>query len=81
MSLPIGLVYDAAGAVVLDPDQQIQQSLRLSSTRFERSGLRLPSCGDSCARVSAFRDGSAAASAKAMLSGAVRTLPRDPDPT
>jgi DNA invertase Pin-like site-specific DNA recombinase len=28
MSLPIGLVYDAAGAVVLDPDQQIQQSIR-----------------------------------------------------
>ena len=52
---PIGLVYDAAGAVVLDPDQQIQQSLRLlfdtfrqigSATavvrRFLREGVRFP---------------------------------------
>jgi DNA invertase Pin-like site-specific DNA recombinase len=55
MSLPIGLVYDAAGAVVLDPDQQIQQSIRLlfdtfreiqSATavvrRFLREGIRFP---------------------------------------
>src|ERR1700692_3424455 len=34
MSLPIGLVYDAAGAVVLDPDQQIQQSIRLVFDTF-----------------------------------------------
>src|ERR1700726_398187 len=53
MALPIGLVYDAAGAVVLDPDQQIQQSIRLlfdtfreiqSATavvrRFLREGIR-----------------------------------------
>jgi DNA invertase Pin-like site-specific DNA recombinase len=55
MSLPIGLVYDAVGAVVLDPDQQIQQSIRLvfdtfreiqSATavvrRFLREGIRFP---------------------------------------
>jgi DNA invertase Pin-like site-specific DNA recombinase len=55
MGLPIGLVYDAAGAVVLDPDQQIQQSIRLlfdtfrdikSATavvrRFLREGIRFP---------------------------------------
>lgn len=55
MALPIGLVYDAAGAVVLDPDQQIQQSIRLlfdtfreiqSATavvrRFLREGIRFP---------------------------------------
>jgi DNA invertase Pin-like site-specific DNA recombinase len=29
LPLPIGLVYDGAGHVVLDPDQQIQASLRL----------------------------------------------------
>jgi DNA invertase Pin-like site-specific DNA recombinase len=55
MGLPIGLVYDAAGAVVLDPDQQIQQSVRLlfetfreigSASavvrRFLREGIRFP---------------------------------------
>ena len=55
MALPIGLAYDAAGAVVLDPDQQIQQSIRLvfdtfreiqSATavvrRFLREGIRFP---------------------------------------
>ncbi len=55
MSLPIGLIYDAVGAVALDPDQQIQQSIRLlfdtfreiqSATavvrRFLREGIRFP---------------------------------------
>lgn len=55
MGLPIGLAYDAAGAVALDPDQQIQQSIRLlfdtfreigSATavvrRFLREGIRFP---------------------------------------
>lgn len=55
LGLPIGLTYDAAGAVVLDPDQQIQQSIRLlfdtfreigSATavvrRFLREGIRFP---------------------------------------
>jgi DNA invertase Pin-like site-specific DNA recombinase len=55
MSLPIGLVYNAAGAVELDPDQQIQQSIRLlfdtfreirSATavvrRFLSEGIRFP---------------------------------------
>jgi DNA invertase Pin-like site-specific DNA recombinase len=55
MGLPIGLTYNAAGGVVLDPDQQIQQSLRLlfdtfrevgSATavvrRFLREGVRFP---------------------------------------
>ena len=55
MQLPIGLAYNAAGAVVLDPDQQIQQSVRLlfdtfreigSATavvrRFLREGIRFP---------------------------------------
>jgi DNA invertase Pin-like site-specific DNA recombinase len=55
MALPIGLVYDAVGAVTLDPDQHIQQALRMvfdtfrevrSATavlrRFVREGLRFP---------------------------------------
>src|SRR6202011_4942435 len=55
MGLPIGLSYNAAGAVVLDPDQHIQQRIRLvfdtcreiqSATavvrRFLREGIRFP---------------------------------------
>jgi hypothetical protein len=55
MGLPIGLVYNAAGAVVLDPEQQIRQAVRMifdtfrevrSATavvrRFAREGLRFP---------------------------------------
>ncbi len=55
MGLPIGLVYDDAGAVALDPDQQIQQTVRMifdtfrrvSSAsaivrRFRREGLTFP---------------------------------------
>ena len=36
--LEMGLAYDAAGAVVLDPDQQIQQSLRLLFDTFREVG-------------------------------------------
>jgi DNA invertase Pin-like site-specific DNA recombinase len=36
--LPIGLVYDAADRVVLDPDQQVQQTLRLFFETFDRTG-------------------------------------------
>jgi len=36
LALPIGLVYDAAGQVVLDPDQQVQQSVRLLFETFRR---------------------------------------------
>jgi DNA invertase Pin-like site-specific DNA recombinase len=55
MPLPIGLSYDALGAVILDPDQQIQRAVRLlfdtyrqigSATatvrRFHREGLLFP---------------------------------------
>lgn len=55
LPLPIGLVYDAAGAVVLDPDRQIERTVRLlfntfrevrsaSATvrRFAREGLKFP---------------------------------------
>lgn len=38
MPLPIGLVYDLDQKVVLDPDQQVQQALRLFFATFERTG-------------------------------------------
>jgi DNA invertase Pin-like site-specific DNA recombinase len=34
--LPIGFVYDAQGQVVLDPDQQVQQSIRFLFQSFRR---------------------------------------------
>ena len=36
--LPVGLVYDEQGKVILDPDQQVQQSLRVFFSTFERAG-------------------------------------------
>lgn len=36
--LPIGLVYDAADRVMLDPDQQVQGAVRLFFKTFERTG-------------------------------------------
>ena len=36
--LPVGLIYDAADRVVLDPDQQVQDAIRLFFKAFERTG-------------------------------------------
>jgi DNA invertase Pin-like site-specific DNA recombinase len=36
--LPVGLVYDLDNRVVLDPDQQVQQAVRLFFATFERTG-------------------------------------------
>jgi DNA invertase Pin-like site-specific DNA recombinase len=36
--LPIGLLYDAAGHVVLDPDKQVQQAVRMLFVTFRRTG-------------------------------------------
>ncbi len=38
MPLPVGLVYDPCDRVVLDPDQQVQQALRLLFQTFRRTG-------------------------------------------
>jgi DNA invertase Pin-like site-specific DNA recombinase len=38
LRLPTGLVYDAAGKVVLDPDEQVQQAIRLVFDLFEELG-------------------------------------------
>ena len=37
-SLPVGLVYDATGRVVFDPDRQVQETVRLLFTTFFRTG-------------------------------------------
>lgn len=69
MPLPVGLVQDPAGKVVLDPDQGVQQALRHLFATFERTG-------SARAVVYAFnrerlcsRAGSAAASARASSPG------------
>jgi DNA invertase Pin-like site-specific DNA recombinase len=36
--LPVGFVYDAAGHVVLDPDKQVQETVRLLFATFARTG-------------------------------------------
>ena len=36
--LPVGLVYDDKGEVILDPDAQVQQTLRLLFAAFGREG-------------------------------------------
>ncbi len=38
MTLPVGLVYDPLGNVALDPDEQVQHSLRLLFDTFTRTG-------------------------------------------
>ena len=49
MPLPVGLAYDAAERVVLDPDQQVQSSIRHLFGTFARTG-------SASATVKAFRD-------------------------
>ena len=38
LPLPIGFLYDAGSRVILDPDQQVQQSIRLLFETFRRLG-------------------------------------------
>jgi DNA invertase Pin-like site-specific DNA recombinase len=38
--LPIGFVYDGAKRVVLDPDQQVQRTVRAFFETFRRTGSR-----------------------------------------
>jgi len=38
LPLPIGFLYDAGSQVILDPDQQVQQSIRLLFETFRRLG-------------------------------------------
>ena len=47
--LPVGFVYDAQGQVALDPDQQVQQSIRFLFQSFRR-------LSSACAVVRTFRE-------------------------
>lgn len=47
LALPVGLVYDRDDSPVLDPDQQVQQALRLLFNTFVRTG-------SACATVKTF---------------------------
>src|SRR5919197_769051 len=38
MRLPAGLVYDPAGHIVLDPDEEVQQAVRLAFDLFAQTG-------------------------------------------
>lgn len=49
VSLPVGLVYDAAGRVALDPDTGVRRVIAHLFTTFEATG-------SACATVKAFRD-------------------------
>src|SRR2546426_10408051 len=40
--LPVGFVYDAAGRVGLDPDRQVQGTLRAFFQTFRRTGSATP---------------------------------------
>ena len=40
--LPVGLVYDSRDRVILDPDQQVQQAIRLLFETYRRTGT---ACG------------------------------------
>ena len=46
--LPVGFAYDAEDRVILDPDQQVQQTIRFLFDTFHRTG-------SACAVVKAFR--------------------------
>ena len=47
--LPIGFIYDATGKVVIDPDRQVQESIRMFFRTFRRTG-------SATATVKAFRN-------------------------
>jgi DNA invertase Pin-like site-specific DNA recombinase len=62
-ALPVGLIYDAAGNVVLDPDSAVQQALRHLFETFQRTG-------SARAVVQAFND------ERLLFPARVRTGPR-----
>lgn len=64
--LPIGLAYDARGHVVLDPDAQVQASLRLFFATYRRTGT-------ASATIKALRD------EKVQMPTRVRAGPRTGD--
>jgi len=49
LPLPVGLIYNPGGQVILDPDKQVQQSMQLLFATFRRTGT-------ACATVRSFRE-------------------------
>ncbi len=43
---PVGLVYNSEGKLILDPDQQVQQSMRLLFDTFRRTGSAMATVKD-----------------------------------
>ncbi len=48
---PMGFVYTAEGRLVIDPDQQVQQSVRLLFETFRRTGSAMATSSISRARA------------------------------
>jgi DNA invertase Pin-like site-specific DNA recombinase len=46
MRPPIGFAYDALGRLILDPDQQIQQTIRMLFDTFQRTGSAMATIRD-----------------------------------
>ena len=67
--LPVGLVYDPAGKVVLDPDTGVQQAIRHLFALFARTGRRAPSCSSSTPTGCCSRCGYAPAPTRASWPG------------
>ena len=68
--LPIGFVHDAADRVVLDPDQHIQDVVRLFFATFERTGSCLATVKEFHTQQVAFPDASGAGRTRARWCGA-----------
>jgi DNA invertase Pin-like site-specific DNA recombinase len=68
--IPIGFVYDATGRVVLDPDQQVQQTIRVFFETFRRTGSATATVKSSAKKACLFRAGIGTVHGKARWSGA-----------
>ena len=64
--VPIGFVYDAAGRVVLDPDQRVQHTIRTFFATFRRTGSATATVSTSAHSGGRSRAASGTARAKAM---------------
>lgn len=73
LPLPIGLVYTPDMRVVLDPDRQIQDTVRMLFDTFRRWAQPVRSCAACVTRRSCFPVVSVAASARATCCGARST--------
>ena len=56
MRPPIGFAYDPLERMILDPDQQIQRTLRMLFDTFQRTGSAMATVRESARLVSCFPD-------------------------